>query len=134
MEAAAGLEPGRLTLPNHRLTKMTAISDFLTVIDVSDLEAEHGVDASSMRFFRPGSFRRAWSWGPGSLVAGSLRGGLCGNGALGCDSGVVLLGTRLLEGKGQALFVFERGGDAMQLPDQLVKLAGAANIHVAMVQ
>jgi hypothetical protein len=63
-----------------------------------------------------------------------LRGGLCGDGALGNEFGVALLGTGRLEGKGQALFVFERSGDAMQLPDQLVKLAGATKMHLAMVQ
>jgi len=30
--------------------------------------------------------------------------------------------------------MFERCGDAMQLPDQLFKLAGTAEVHVAIVQ
>jgi hypothetical protein len=61
-----------------------------------------------------------------------LGGGRWDGGALGNDFGVTALGTGLLGGK--ALFVFERCGDAMQLPDQLVELAGAAKVHVTIVQ
>ena len=77
-----------------------------------------------MSFFRLASGRGAGSLGAGSLAAERLGGGRCGGGAQGNDFSVTPLGTGLLGGKGQALFVFERGGDAMQLPDKLVELRG----------